>query len=106
MSHERKEYTYIDLFSGCGGLALGMHFAGWNAHFAVEKNQDAFGTLKFNLIEKRQHFCWPDWLPEGTHDINELIASYEAELKHNFALKLKDAHKFFFVSRICEQKTS
>ena len=81
MGHARKEYIYIDLFSGCGGLALGMHFAGWNAHFAVEKNQDAFGTLKFNLIEKKQHFCWPDWLPQGTHDINELIASHEAELK-------------------------
>lgn len=81
MSHAKKEYTYIDLFSGCGGLALGMHFAGWNAHFAVEKNPDAFGTLKYNLINKKQHFCWPEWLSEGTHDINELIASHELELK-------------------------
>ena len=27
---------YIDLFSGCGGLALGLHKAGWKGLFAIE----------------------------------------------------------------------
>ena len=45
-------YTYIDLFSGCGGLALGMHQAGWKALFAVEKNEDAFEYSK--LLAKKE----------------------------------------------------
>ena len=72
---------YIDLFSGCGGLALGMSQAGWKALFAVEKNQDAFKTLRVNLIENHNHFCWPKWLPQTVHDINELLASYQKELR-------------------------
>ena len=56
MSHTRTDYTYIDLFSGCGGLALGMHFAGWNAHFAVEKNQDAFLLKENNTFVGRLGF--------------------------------------------------
>lgn len=31
--------TYIDLFSGCGGLSLGLHNAGWKGVFAIEKIQ-------------------------------------------------------------------
>lgn len=81
MSHIKKGYTYIDLFSGCGGLALGMHNAGWQAHFAIEKNEDAFKTLQFNLIDKKKHFLWPDWLPQSTHDINEVLTLYEENLR-------------------------
>lgn len=78
---KRGELIYIDLFSGCGGLALGMHLSGWKAHFAVEKNKDAFETLRANLIESRQHFCWPGWLTKSTHDINELLISHSAQLQ-------------------------
>lgn len=73
--------TYIDLFSGCGGLALGMHLAGWKSLFAIEKNEDAFKTLKYNLIDHNNHFDWPQWLPKTTHDINNLLASYRNELQ-------------------------
>lgn len=71
---------YIDLFSGCGGLALGLHNAGWKGLFAVEKSKDAFATLKHNLIDKNNNFLWPDWLPKTNHDINEIITKYEKEL--------------------------
>ena len=47
---------YIDLFAGCGGLSLGLQKAGWTGLFAVEKNEDAFSTLKQNLIINREHF--------------------------------------------------
>ena len=65
--------TYIDLFAGCGGLSLGLHNAGWNGLFAIEKSEDAFKTLKHNLIQKRKHFNWPEWLEQKNHDINEVI---------------------------------
>ena len=75
------QYTYIDLFSGCGGLALGMHNAGWKALFAIEKNQDAYKTLEYNLIDHKEHFLWPEWLPKSPHDINEVIEFHEGDLK-------------------------
>ncbi|RYZ53253.1 MAG: DNA cytosine methyltransferase, partial [Sphingobacteriales bacterium] len=64
-----NQHTYIDLFSGCGGLSLGLHQAGWKGLFAIEKNAEAFATLRFNLIETRSHFDWPNWLPISNYDI-------------------------------------
>ncbi|EBB5866096.1 DNA cytosine methyltransferase [Listeria monocytogenes] len=73
--------NYIDLFAGCGGLSLGLHKAGLKGMFAVEKNKDAFTTLKYNLIERRDHFSWPEWLEMKNWDINELIRAHENELR-------------------------
>jgi DNA (cytosine-5)-methyltransferase 1 len=53
---QEKKLTYIDLFAGCGGLSLGLHRAGWNGLFAVEKSPFAFATLKHNLFDKLKHF--------------------------------------------------
>lgn len=72
---------YIDLFAGCGGLSLGLHNAGIQGLFAIEKNSDAFKTLQHNLIEKKKHFDWPKWLPVGHHDINDVLENYESNLK-------------------------
>ena len=72
---------YIDLFSGCGGLSLGLHKSGWKGIFAIEKNLDAFKTLEFNLINKKKHFEWPNWLPQSALDINEVLKNYKTELK-------------------------
>ena len=47
----QKKNTYIDLFSGCGGLSLGLGNAGWQGIFAVEKDPMAFETFKHNLID-------------------------------------------------------
>lgn len=81
MHKQNKQFTYIDLFSGCGGFALGMHMAGWKALFAIEKNEDAFKTLEYNLISRENHFLWPKWLPRTMHDINDLIISYKNQLE-------------------------
>lgn len=54
--------NYIDLFAGCGGLSFGLFKSGINGIFAVEKNADAFETLKENLIIEKNHFDWPNWL--------------------------------------------
>ncbi len=72
---------YIDLFAGCGGLSLGLQNAGWEGLFAVEKNADAFETLRCNLIENGTHFLWPEWLPQTNIDINELLKNYRHRLK-------------------------
>ena len=46
---------YIDIFAGCGGLSLGLYNAGLHGIFAIEKNQDAFNTLRTNLIDNKNH---------------------------------------------------
>ena len=68
---------YIDIFAGCGGLSTGLLNAGWKGLFAIEKNADAFSTLKYNLIDNKEHFLWPTWLPVQECDINELLKEYE-----------------------------
>lgn len=76
-----QKNCYIDLFSGCGGLALGLHNAGWKGLFAIEKSKDAFSTLKHNLIDNNSNFDWPDWLPKQNHDINNIIEEHKEKLK-------------------------
>ena len=77
---EREFMRYIDLFAGSGGLSLGLYNAGLHGVFAVEKNKDAFSTLKYNLIERRNHFSWPNWLEMKNWDINELLEVHSKEL--------------------------
>jgi DNA (cytosine-5)-methyltransferase 1 len=76
----RDKPTYIDLFAGCGGLSLGLHNAGWKGLFAIEKNTDAFKTLKYNLIDNKNHFEWPKWLPKENIEIDKAIKLYKADL--------------------------
>lgn len=78
----RKRLTVIDLFAGCGGLSLGLYQAGWKGLFAIEKNAFAFETLKYNLIDGKKHFSWPDWLPQTAHDINEVLNNYPQQLSN------------------------
>ncbi len=73
--------NYIDLFAGCGGLSLGLYNAGWHGIFAVEKNADAFSTLSTNLIEKKQHYSWPEWLDKSNLDIYEVNKKHASELQ-------------------------
>jgi len=75
-----KKLTYIDLFAGCGGLSLGLHQSGWKGLFAIEKSPDAFKTLDYNLIQNKNHFEWPNWLPKSEHDINEVLLNYKDKL--------------------------
>ena len=71
---------YIDIFAGCGGLSLGLYNAGLHGIFAIEKNQDAFNTLRTNLIDNKNHFSWVDWLNKSPHDIDELLEKNKSEL--------------------------
>lgn len=74
------KYNFIDLFAGAGGLSLGFCNAGFVGLFAVEKNKDAFETLKYNLIDKNL-FDWPNWLTVQNHDIEDLFNNKEKLLK-------------------------
>lgn len=81
-----KEMTFIDLFSGCGGLSLGLMNAGWKGVFAVEQSHHAFKTLKHNLIEEGEHnidkprFHYPDWLEKEPFEIKDFLNKYSDRL--------------------------
>ena len=72
--------AYIDIFAGCGGLSVGLYNAGLHGLFAIEKNKDAFSTLKYNLIDNKHHFDWPDWLDVKEHDINKILEEKKEQL--------------------------
>lgn len=80
---EPARYTYIDLFAGCGGLSLGLMKAGWKGLFGIEKEINAFSTLKHNLVDNNDDlkFEWPDWLPVDTHDVTTLVNNYADKLQ-------------------------
>lgn len=71
--------TYIDLFAGCGGLSLGLHAAGWQGLFAIEKDPMAFETFTANFLAPgapRSGFDdWPDWLPKGPLEITTVLSN-------------------------------
>lgn len=75
--------TFIDLFSGCGGLSLGLLMAGWNGLFSIEKSEDAFSTFKANLCEvgRRYKFSWPEWLPCEAMTTSHILENYSPQLK-------------------------
>ena len=80
MISQKSSNCYIDIFAGCGGLSLGLQKAGWQGMFAIEKSPIAFSTLKHNLIDKKNHFEWPEWLPQGAIDIDKAMKKHKAEI--------------------------
>jgi len=79
-------FSFIDLFSGCGGLSLGLMNVGWRGLFAIEQNPDAFKTLLHNLVEEGEHnagilrFNWPNWLEKKPHEISEFVRTQRHQL--------------------------
>jgi len=49
-----KTFRSIELFSGAGGLALGLHKAGFRHQALYEWNQAAVATLRFNQAQNHQ----------------------------------------------------
>ena len=41
----KREYKFIDLFAGCGGLSLGASRAGFVGKLAIEYQENAFNTF-------------------------------------------------------------
>lgn len=77
------DYTFADVFAGCGGLSLGLVNAGWTGRFAIEKNANAYGTLAANLVHGRKSkkkFDWPEWLPKSEITTTQLLGTYASHL--------------------------
>lgn len=78
-------YKFVDLFSGCGGLSLGLSMAGLEGQFAVERDAMAFETFSANFLSERKlpigKFAWPSWLEKKAWPIDELLIQHLDLLK-------------------------
>jgi DNA (cytosine-5)-methyltransferase 1 len=61
--------TSVELFSGCGGLALGISRAGFKHLAMVERDLDAFETVTHNATAGVEHVV--DW-PYRRQDVREI----------------------------------
>ena len=48
MKKQNSSLTVVDLFAGCGGLSLGLEFAGFTPVFVNELNKDAMSSYLAN----------------------------------------------------------
>ena len=56
----RSELRTVELFGGAGGLALGLHCAGFRLTALIENNSDACETLRANGTGRLRHTAgWP-----------------------------------------------
>lgn len=55
---EKKQYTFIDLFSGCGGMSLGFEMSGFKELLAIDNWKDALATYEYN--RKNSHTLCAD----------------------------------------------
>jgi len=77
----KNSLTFADVFAGCGGISLGLISAGWQGRFAIEKDANAFETLKTNLLDGQQGlFNWPDWLPQKALSTSSLLNNHSQNL--------------------------
>jgi DNA (cytosine-5)-methyltransferase 1 len=78
VKEKSQKPTFIDLFSGCGGLSLGMTDAGFCGLFAIEKAAEAFLTYKTNLLDHPDScdFDWPKWLDKKNIGIEDFFTKH------------------------------
>jgi DNA (cytosine-5)-methyltransferase 1 len=77
------KYSFVDLFSGCGGLSLGLSLAGLAGRFAIERDPMAFRTFEANFLSNERpatDFSWPSWLERKAWDVEELLALHKDQL--------------------------
>jgi len=78
-----SQISFADLFSGCGGLSLGLSLAGLSGRFAIERDPMAFGTFSANFLEDPAGppaFSWPEWLERKAWGIEELLERHKPDL--------------------------
>ena len=47
-TYSKFDFTFIDLFSGCGGFSTGLEQAGWKCLAGLDNNENAINTFSAN----------------------------------------------------------
>lgn len=81
----KQARKFVDLFSGCGGLSLGLSLAGMRGLFAIERDDMAFETFSTNFIgddsPEAYRFMWPSWLDQRAWGIDEVLGEHKEQLE-------------------------
>lgn len=73
-----KSYTFIDLFSGCGGLSYGLEMAGHKCLLGVDANKDAIDSFALNHPHAKT-FCG-DIKTLKPKKLNELLKGQKIDM--------------------------
>ena len=77
-----KNNCFVDLFAGCGGLSLGLEYAGFFPVFVNEINNNALNSY---LINRKDHFPLLEKKEFHCNDVKELVNKKRIQsLKLNF----------------------
>jgi len=86
-----KKLKFIDLFAGCGGLSLGALKAGFTGEIAIERQANAFNTLRYNLVDDKRSelraksdvlgFDWPEAIEKKNYDIELFLKTHKVYLQ-------------------------
>lgn len=79
---KKRTIKYLDLFSGAGGLSYGLSLAGLKGVIAIEKNEDAFKTYNYNILEKGL-YEWPKSISKRAYDIEDFYNDHIDFLLNN-----------------------
>lgn len=77
---KKKEYKFVDLFAGCGGLSVGLQQAGFTPWFVNEIVEQFCNTYKFNHNLSDEHYFVGD-----IADLNAHIDEYK-EIRSDITL--------------------
>lgn len=64
---KKREYKFVDLFAGCGGLSVGLQEAGFTPWFVNEIVEQFCNTYKFNHNLSDEHYFVGDIADLNTH---------------------------------------
>lgn len=88
-----RKYKFIDVFSGCGGLSLGLHWAGFKSVLTVERSPMAAETYSHNLrarIKKDKFKKFLNRKPSEMVDAGLYVGDMRELLSGDLAKKIKE----------------
>lgn len=84
----KKNYTFIDLFAGCGGLSLGFEMAGFTSVLAIDNWKDALTTYAYNR--------------KGARTLCADLATLDPfKIKAEYGISEMDAYHFLSKNQYC-----